>query len=201
VISEKAALKAAHVLEAVVREKGTGAQAAIVGFTVAGKTGTAQKVDPKTRTYSNTKYIAGFVGFSPVVQPRLLILVVVNEPKGVSYGGVVAAPVFREVGRWSLNHLRVTPEIRMVESRSTQIQPMLSDAAPISKNSVSAQSLKAGLLPDFKGLGMREVMRKGRALGLDVRLEGTGLAIQQDPRPGLPLTKVKSVRVSFEPPV
>jgi cell division protein FtsI (penicillin-binding protein 3) len=201
VLSEKTALRAAGILEGVVQEKGTGSQAAIAGFTVAGKTGTAQKVDPKTRAYSNTKYIAGFIGFAPVVRPRLLILVVVDEPKGVSYGGVVAAPVFREVGRWSLNHLRVTPEIRLVESKPGQLQPVVSEATPIGKKKVPTQRIEAGLLPDFKGLGMREVLRKGRALGLDVRMEGTGLAIQQDPRPGLPLTEVKSVRVSFEPPV
>jgi cell division protein FtsI (penicillin-binding protein 3) len=202
VISERTAMRVAKVLQGVVDEKGTGARAAIAGFTVAGKTGTAQKVDPKTRSYSQTKYVAGFVGFAPAVGPRLLILVVVDEPRGSSYGGVVAAPVFREVGRWSLNHLRVTPEVRLVEKQSGGIRPVTAKAPPVAKRSgPRGRTLEAGLLPDFRGLGMREVLRKGRALGLDVKLEGTGLAIRQDPHPGSPLGKIKTLRVGFEPPV
>jgi len=202
VISEKTALSVANVLEGVVSEKGTGARAAIAGFRVAGKTGTSQKVDPKTRTYSDTKYASAFVGFTPVVQPRLLILVVVDEPKGVSYGGVVAGPVFREVGRWSLNHMRVTPQVRLVESRPGGFAQVSSRVASVEpKDTAVSQRVKAGMLPDFRGLGMREVLRKGKALGLKVKLEGTGLAVRQDPGPGLSLKEVKSVTVSFEPPV
>jgi cell division protein FtsI (penicillin-binding protein 3) len=60
--------------------------------------------------------------------------------------------------------------------------------------------VETGELPDFRGLGMREVLRKGRTLGLKVLLEGTGLAVRQEPSPGSPLGKVSTVKVSFRPP-
>ncbi|MBI4665895.1 MAG: penicillin-binding protein 2 [Nitrospinae bacterium] len=86
---------------------GTGENAAIPGYTVAGKTGTAQKIDPVTRAYSTDKYLASFVGFFPVEAPRLVILVMVDEPKGVEWGGAVAAPVFSEIGARAARALRI----------------------------------------------------------------------------------------------
>jgi cell division protein FtsI (penicillin-binding protein 3) len=86
---------------------GTGTKAAIPGFRVAGKTGTAQKVDPRTGTYSSALSIGSFVGFVPADAPRLAIIVVVDEPQGESWGGVVAAPVFRRVGEQVLTYLGV----------------------------------------------------------------------------------------------
>ena len=77
---------------------------------MAGKTGTAQKVDPKTKTYSRTKVIGSFVGFVPAEQPRLAILVVIDEPEGKGWGGEVAAPVFRKVAGKALRHLNVMPK-------------------------------------------------------------------------------------------
>ena len=115
VISDQTARRVAGILEGVVDEEGTGPKAAISGFRVAGKTGTSQKVDPKSKQYSRTKYVATFAGFVPVDHPRLVILVAIDEPRGIPYGGVVAAPVFSEVGLWSLNHLQVNPKIRLAE--------------------------------------------------------------------------------------
>jgi len=77
---------------------------------VAGKTGTAQKVDPKTKTYSSTKFIGSFVGFAPVEDPRFAMLVVIDEPQVPAWGGAVAAPVFREVGEQVLRHLKIPPQ-------------------------------------------------------------------------------------------
>ncbi|WP_447969314.1 peptidoglycan D,D-transpeptidase FtsI family protein [Nitrospira sp. M1] len=98
----------AMLVNAVVR--GTGKNAALLDYTVAGKTGTAQKVDPKTKTYSRTKFIGSFVGFVPAEEPRLAILVVLDEPEGKGYGGEVAAPVFRKVAGKALRHLNVMPK-------------------------------------------------------------------------------------------
>ena len=199
VISSKTARKLTRILEGVVRDKGTGVKAAIRGFCVAGKTGTAQKVDPVTKKYSNRKYVAVFFGFVPADQPRLVILVVIDEPKGVSYGGVVAAPVFRQVGLWTLNYLRINPNVQLVDKGMDEKE----DGNEISgTDRVSQKHLKIelGFLPDFAGLGMREVIKKGRSLGLKVFLEGTGLAFKQDPGPGVPLKDVHKVRVCFRPP-
>jgi cell division protein FtsI (penicillin-binding protein 3) len=88
--------------------KGTGARAAVPGFRVAGKTGTAQKIDPKTGAYSATLSVASFVGYLPAEQPRLTILVVIDEPQGEAWGGVVAAPVFRKVAEQALPYLGVS---------------------------------------------------------------------------------------------
>jgi cell division protein FtsI/penicillin-binding protein 2 len=88
----------------------TGTQAALPGYEVAGKTGTAAKPDPVTGGYSTSKYVASFVGIVPASRPRLVILVTVDEPQGTIWGGVVAAPAFREIARFDLQYLEVPPD-------------------------------------------------------------------------------------------
>lgn len=199
VISNRTAQKTARILEGVVGPEGTGEKAAIEGFRAAGKTGTSQKVDPKTRRYSRTKHMATFVGFVPANQPKLVILVVVDEPKGVSYGGLVSGPAFKEIGQWSLNYLRVNPQIRFAEKWMDT--PENANSGSDSKKKVQIPlKIQDGLLPNFRGLGMREVIKKVRSLGLKVSLEGTGLAVKQYPKPGVPLGKVTGVKVRFNPP-
>ena len=96
-------------MEGVTSAGGTGSNAAIDGFLVAGKTGTAQKADPVTHGYSATRRIASFIGFVPADKPKLTILVVVDEPKTSPYGGVVAAPAFRAIAMNALAYLKITP--------------------------------------------------------------------------------------------
>jgi cell division protein FtsI (penicillin-binding protein 3) len=198
-MSPETAKKVSQILESVVREKGgTGQQASIKGYRVAGKTGTSQKVDPVTKRYSSKNYVTLFVGFAPVEKPRLAILALVDEPEAKKYGGLVAAPVFREVGAWSLNHLRVLPDVRM--ARAEEVVEFDN-----SRNNGSALHLEVsqegpGMLPDFKGQTMREVLRGGKSLGVKILVDGTGLAIAQNPEPGSPLNKVTQVSVSFRPP-
>lgn len=98
------------ILEGVVRW-GTGAKAQVPGYVAAGKTGTAQKTDPTTGRYSQIRGVASFVGFVPSRNPKILILVVIDEPKaGHGWGGTVAAPVFREVAKETLIYLGVAPQ-------------------------------------------------------------------------------------------
>ena len=101
-------------------ERGTGKRAAIPGYRVAGKTGTAQKVDPETGTYSSTQSVVSFVGFVPAEDPQLAILVMIDEPQGKAWASAMAAPVFRQVAEQALRYLSVAPgaEARMVASRS-----------------------------------------------------------------------------------
>jgi cell division protein FtsI/penicillin-binding protein 2 len=89
--------------------EGTGTLAAVPGYVVAGKTGTAQKPDPNGG-YSTTRYVASFVGFVPATHPRLVVLVAVDEPKGVIWGGSVAAPAFAEIAKFDLQYLEVPPD-------------------------------------------------------------------------------------------
>ncbi|HET9961686.1 MAG TPA: penicillin-binding protein 2 [Nitrospiraceae bacterium] len=107
VISADTARTLTHILEGVVIS-GTGTKAAIPGYRVAGKTGTAQKVDPRTGAYSSTMLVGSFVGYVPAEDPRLAMIVMIDEPHGEGWGGVVAAPVFRRVGEQVLNYLGVT---------------------------------------------------------------------------------------------
>jgi cell division protein FtsI (penicillin-binding protein 3) len=107
VVSPDTARTLTTILEGVVTS-GTGSKAAIPGFRVAGKTGTAQKIDPRTGTYSNTQYVGSFVGFLPADAPRLAMIVVIDEPQGEAWGGTVAAPVFRRIGEQVLTYLGVS---------------------------------------------------------------------------------------------
>ena len=109
VVSPDTAWMMRTLMEGVVTN-GTGAKAAIPGFRVAGKTGTAQKVDSRTGAYSSTQFVGSFVGYVPAESPRLAMIVVLDEPQGESWGGVVAAPVFRRVGEQVLNYLGVSRE-------------------------------------------------------------------------------------------
>lgn len=92
-------------------ENGTGKEAKIAGYKVAGKTGTAEKFDPTTGKYSKTNYIASFVGYLPADRPRVTILVMLDEPQGFYWGGSVAAPVFARVALRIMHHLGVPPEL------------------------------------------------------------------------------------------
>ncbi len=92
---------------------GTAKQAQLNGYTAAGKTGTAQKIDPKTKAYSTTKHIASFVGFAPVENPAVVIVVVIDEPAGAYHGGDVAAPVFREIAEQILPGMNIAPDAEM----------------------------------------------------------------------------------------
>ena len=106
VISKKTSQQMLEILKFVVKE-GTGKNAAVEGFDVAGKTGTAQKYISKTKSYSKTEFVSSFIGYAPADAPRLVILVMIDNPKGVHWGSVVAAPVFREIAKKSLRYLNV----------------------------------------------------------------------------------------------
>ncbi len=107
VISEKTANYFKEILKSVVEEGGTGIYASVKGNEVAGKTGTAQIIDPETGRYSKEKYISSFVGFVPADNPKIAMIVVIYEPKGQIYGGVVAGPVFKEIATQALSYLNV----------------------------------------------------------------------------------------------
>ena len=118
----------AEMLTAVTEEGGTAVEAAIPGFRVAGKTSTAQKVDPATGKYSTEKYTAVFVGFVPVEHPRLVVAVVLDEPMIGHYGGDLAGPVFRRVTEASLRYLGVTPAASLAKLGSVKREGDPADA-------------------------------------------------------------------------
>jgi cell division protein FtsI/penicillin-binding protein 2 len=108
-ISGETCTKVSAIMRRVV-EAGTGQRAKPAGYTAAGKTGTAQKIDQKTGGYSKQDYVSSFVGFAPASSPRLVILVMIDTPEGVIWGGSVAAPVFKTVAEQGLAYLQVPPD-------------------------------------------------------------------------------------------
>jgi membrane peptidoglycan carboxypeptidase len=100
---------------------GTAKLAQLNGYSAAGKTGTAQKIDTKTKSYSTSKYIASFVGFAPVENPAVVIIVVLDEPSGAYHGGDVAAPVFRDIAEQVLPGLNVAPDIELKNGEAREL--------------------------------------------------------------------------------
>jgi cell division protein FtsI/penicillin-binding protein 2 len=109
VLSKPVAASVRRMLEGVLAAGGTASEAAIPGYSLAGKTGTASKPDPVNGGYSNSKYVASFVGFAPARHPRLLVAVMVDEPKGAIFGGVVAAPAFQKIIGFALPYMGINP--------------------------------------------------------------------------------------------
>jgi cell division protein FtsI (penicillin-binding protein 3) len=111
VISETTAAEVRKMLEGVLAPGGTASEVSIPGYPLAGKTGTASKIDPTTGQYSQSAYVASFIGFAPASNPKLLCAVVVDEPQsGSIYGGTVAAPAFGQIMSFALPYLRIPPE-------------------------------------------------------------------------------------------
>ena len=110
VLRERTAEDVSSMLEGVFEPGGTAAAATVEGYTLAGKTGTAEKPDPETGGYSDYKFFASFIGYAPARDPRLLIAVMVDEPQGAYYGAEVAAPAFEKIVEFALPYLRIPPD-------------------------------------------------------------------------------------------
>ncbi len=178
VISEKTAKLLASMLQDVTSEGGTGTMANIEGFEVAGKTGTAQKADPVHGGYAAKKRVASFVGFVPAGDPRLVALVLIDEPEVNVYGGVVAAPVFRNIAQAALRRLAVAP------AKPAPIPALASQPEPPSRRApkqpaAAAVEASADATPDFLGLSLREALEKAQSLKMELRLQGSGYVVRQ----------------------
>ncbi|HWM11412.1 MAG TPA: penicillin-binding protein 2 [Solirubrobacteraceae bacterium] len=110
VVSKRTAEQVASMLEGVLAAGGTAEEAQVPGYVLAGKTGTAEKIDPDTGVYSETKFFSSFIGFAPARNPRLMVAVMVDEPSGMYYGGEVAAPAFERIMQFALPYLRIPPD-------------------------------------------------------------------------------------------
>ena len=203
-------------LVAVTEGDGTGVQAAIDGYHVAGKTATAQKVDPKTGLYSIDKFIASFVGFVPARDPVVAIAVVIDEPMIEHAGGAVAAPVFREVASMALEVSRphAARHGRTPTPRSSRARRIPANAAvrrvsrrrrgsspPVQDVSTRRRASRAGKVrvPDMTGFPLRLAIQKSVELGVKPRVEGTGLLSRQVPAPGEVVDQGSEVVLVFEP--
>ncbi|MFQ5735348.1 MAG: penicillin-binding protein [Thermodesulfobacteriota bacterium] len=203
VISEQVAREVTEMLVEVTRQ-GTGAKAAIDDFEVAGKTGTAQKADLVNGGYTKGAWMASFMGFVPARDPRLAILVAVDEPQGEYHGGSVAAPVFREIASQGLSYLGVFPHNPVSPSSRPSPLPKVQfvkagpgawDKGGRGGRGVGAQSLNA--VPDFSGKTIRAALRMGMERSLEVEVKGSGRAVAQRPAPGSPLPSSGRAVVTF----
>jgi len=200
-ITPETAATLRSILEQVVL-RGTGTKAAIEGFSVAGKTGTAAKII--NHAYSETAYNASFVGFVPSSNPVLTIVVVVDTPHGGSYfGGDVAAPIFSRIADAALRHLRVLPTVAsragliVTPPPSPTIEPPPAVAQPIVLRSADAPGPR---MPDVRGLTAREALRALDAAGLILRMTGSGVVTAQTPKPGDPISTGQVSSLQFGRP-
>jgi membrane peptidoglycan carboxypeptidase len=174
--------------------KGTGWRAAVTGYTVAGKTGTAQKVDASGR-YSMIDHVASFLGFVPAARPALVILVSLDTPRGDhNEGGDVAAPVFARIAEQALAHLAVPSEDPDRSLRMAAYRPD-APAVPAAYHPTPVPPAPAGpvepaRMPDLRGLSAREAANLAARQGLIVELKGSGQVVAQTPAPGTELEAV-----------
>ncbi|MEP7052551.1 MAG: penicillin-binding transpeptidase domain-containing protein, partial [Pseudomonadota bacterium] len=213
VVSAEVARAVREMLVAVTEGEGTGLEAAIDGYRVAGKTATAQKTDPKTGRYSIDKYIASFVGMVPAEKPVVAIAVTIDEPMVEHAGGAVAAPIFRHVAQMALKLAGLTPKtpdhtdvavlarspdpaniayeaLREAQGKKPAVQEVLATGA------VPAGKIR---IPNLTGVPARQALRQMIELGLTPRLRGTGLIVTQQPPPGSIVDSKSEVLLVLEP--
>ncbi|HET7212860.1 MAG TPA: penicillin-binding protein [Terriglobia bacterium] len=228
IMSEKTAQTMKQMLQGVVLH-GSGTAAQMSGYTSAGKTGTAQKVDA-TGHYSHKDYVASFIGFAPVEKPAVTILVVIDTPVGAIYGAEVAAPAWKSIAEQTLRYLNVPQDnpsdsIQIASRRSAKFPGQKrkgnADHPPIDSDSVGAATSPVEtvsfspptilpvsgtvlldenpmlVVPNFIGLSARRVTQECQALGLEMQMSGSGLAVQQDPPAGTSVHKRSSISVRF----
>ncbi len=169
-------------------ERGTGKKAAIAGLTVAGKTGTAQKAG--VGGYQAGRYIPNFVGFAPAESPRIVGVVVIEEPRRQYYAADVAAPVFARMVSQALSILRVAPQEQrlpttiLASSPAPLAYPEGLVPASVREREAAPPSAPAHLTPDAVGLSARQALALFGRVRLPVLLRGTGFVVSQDPPAG-----------------
>ena len=221
VVSEATATTLKAMLEGVVVH-GTGKAARMGGYSAAGKTGTAQKVEATGR-YSQTRYVASFAGFAPVENPEVACVVSLDEPAGAHLGGTVAAPVFARVVADALHVLGVQPEndpqsllagdfqVYDTADFAAENQPARADepvdsrpALDVSAEAASGDSASkrygSVVMPDLIGKGIREAVTMCAAQGLKLKAAGDGVVSLQNPSPGalVPQETICRVKLSKE---
>jgi cell division protein FtsI (penicillin-binding protein 3) len=220
VLTPEVAQQTAWAMSLVPRKGGTGLKAAMEHYTVAGKTGTAQKVNPETRRYDNL-WLGSFVGFAPAENPAVVVAVMIDEPKGRGFGGVVAAPAFHKIATEALSVMGIVPippeeRFQFDEEKhpAAKFAPAnnpakKADAAPAPADPPAEEALAdlappansdaTGLVPDLRGLTLREAVGRVRELGGLPEVEGWGRVVSQEPPPGTPLSETKRITVALSP--
>ncbi|PLX89411.1 MAG: penicillin-binding protein [Desulfuromonas sp.] len=203
VISSEVAEQVTAMMVATTEEGGTATNARVPGFQVAGKTGTAQKVDPVTGGYSADKRVASFVGFLPAHAPRVTILVVIDEPQNGVYGGLLAAPVFARIASQTMQYLKVSPDQPSGGDHGAPFDPLPEGEGEYQAKLVRTPqtSMEDGpAMPDFQGLSYRQVLEVIGEKQLNVNFRGQGRVVEQSHGPGVAIPFGSPVWVRLAPP-
>jgi cell division protein FtsI (penicillin-binding protein 3) len=203
VISEETAKRVMALLKATTEKGGTGEAAVPSGYEVAGKTGTAQKVDSLLGGYSEDRYTSSFMGFAPAEEPKLVLLVVVDEPQGNNYGGVVAAPIFKAIMEKVLPYLQVVPKGTMIVKNELNSAPLkaVSETQPMIDEVRVGKGARAVVMPDLTGLSMRNALSRMEGRGIIIKVSGNGKVVEQTPRPGTVIEKGDICYLRFQSPL
>lgn len=188
------------ILEAVA-ERGTGKLARLPGYTVAGKTGTADKL--VNGRYVGSMQNVSFLGFAPSRNPALTMIVMIDTPRvGSDTGGVVAAPIFKRIAEAALRQMGVPPNINpappIVIARREETPLTPASALPPAIVTVSTITSDPSLVPDLRGLSARDALRTLSRLGASARLHGTGVVVDQSPAAGTPLERGSTCTLVLE---
>jgi cell division protein FtsI (penicillin-binding protein 3) len=197
VVSPQTARTLTRLMTQVVAE-GTGHNAAIPGYDVAGKTGTAQKLDPVTRRYSRKPGVLSFVGFAPAEEPRFAMLVMLDEPKNERWGSEAAAPIFSAIGAEVLRYLDVPP--RDAAPLSIVTGPTEAPAGRVRlAGAVAADPSPEGrVMPDLRGRTLRQALATLAPLDVTVKVAGGGRVVtEQAPTAGETLDGPAGVRLTL----
>jgi len=180
VVSEETARKVTRMMESVTVPGGSGIRAAIPGYSVAGKTGTAQKFSQKEHSYSKDAFVASFAGFAPAKSAVVTAIVLVDEPEDEIYGGVVAAPIWREIVEKTLKYLEVEPSL----PNDSSPEESLPEGVKIAQSMPDSDPVSGLIMPDLRGLTLREALNALSNLDCGVDVSGTGIVFSQTPAPG-----------------
>jgi cell division protein FtsI (penicillin-binding protein 3) len=205
VIARDVAQVVTRMMEMTTEEGGTAINARVPGFRVAGKTGTAQKVDAVTGGYSADKRVGSFVGFLPAEDPQLVMMVSIDEPKIGIYGGMTAAPVFSRIAAQAMQYLKVTPNQEIPTGEVLpSLEQIIVDAMSPAQNSVrevASTNISGGpQMPDFAGLSFRQVLELMEERQLNVNFKGRGRVVEQSHAPGVAIPYGAQVWVRMSPP-
>lgn len=181
-------------VSAVESKEGTGKGAQIPGIRVAGKTGTAQKY-VQGLGYAGKSYVGSFIGFLPAEAPELLIGVMVDEPKGKYYAADTAVPLFQRLAQKSLQILNRTPKQPFVASSELTLSP----AAPTDVQPPTKDEKGRTLMPELRGISMREALERLGGTNFPMRIKGTGYVQSQTPQAGTPLGTHSTIELAFSP--
>jgi cell division protein FtsI (penicillin-binding protein 3) len=202
VVSSSTAKRLTAILTDVVgAEDGTGKKARIENVAVAGKTGTSQKFDFARHVYSSEKVRTSFMGFFPADNPQIAMIVILDEPQRDKWGGVASAPVFKNIGEQMLTCFRTPLRQEPLPLREEELNE--TGLKLVSVNSAAAEQTQPisedaeSVMPDFHSMTIRDVLRKARKMGIEIKTIGSGWAASQEPAAGTPIGDYPFCTVSF----